>query len=511
MSVGHRADNFVSDIWITNLLCFFIGLLVAFLFFPSSAHADQPPPPDCGLSLCGAGGDSSCHGEAQGGTAGDCANLILQYRESLDEPPHFDNFVNCSSGITLEFDAEHGHSLLTSCGCGCSNSAPDVDPDEEPECEDSGLVTGGDGRCFFPDPDDGPTDEECQDMGVTVLRSTGNSLEEARAVYIDAQFDPISSGGCSFGSTGRDGGGPTTGAPNSGGTSQGPDLDPTQEGTQNCFFEQTESGPRWSCDNYFESGGSSNGQSDTDGVTQPGPEDSEGGNEATLTNSDGSSTEITNRRDVEQISPGIQQETNVETQTRRDADGNVTGETEIERITLRYDDGSVTTTERRIERDANGNATSTTLSGSSQLGGAPNTDESPQEEENPNTASGIGNCASQPQCDGDEILCQQLLAQWLENCSFENSLQDAIDVANGVSSEGLLEEDVDIDGEVTGFLNAGGFYTSRSCPAPITVNTSIAGSLSLDTQPMCDVAGYLSFILLALAAFVSGRIFLGAF
>ena len=455
----------------------------------------------CSLRVCETN-TTECSDEDMGGLQADCTIVASNFCDSVQP-----SFCQCAFTFSTEFNADENRSEVSSATAACRVVNPEID---EVDCAAIGMTQDGPRGCVAtPDEpaDDGPTDEECQDMGVVTLRSSGSTLEEAQAAYLDSTFgQAYNESGCAFLGTTAGGGGAPGGAPNEGQTAQGPDYNFEEDGVQNCTQSSQNGVITWSCDNFYESPGASTGATIDEGLVELPPDAPIQEHEVSIGHPDDTSTEVDTVRTIEQVDPGLTQETVRVTETQVGVDGTTTGTTETETTTLRFADGSQTQTTRVTERDGAGNVTGTTVSGTSTPQA---TSEMMPGEEEARTASGEGDCALAPACSGDEIDCAVLQQQWFEICGFENDVPNVQAEVDQITSEEIIDEDVDVDETVTGFLNNSGFLGNRSCPAPLTVNTIFAGTLSFDLDPICQFAGYISFLLLSLAAFISGRIFLG--
>lgn len=212
--------------------------------------------------------------------------------------------------------------------------------------------------------------------------------------------------------------------------------------------------------------------------------------------------------------------------------------------------GTQTTTVVRTEYDTNGNQT-TSVSGSS-TGNA-------EGEEEQSGVSGGGDCSAQPACQGDAVQCAILIQQWKTRCNVGHSADDignscgstyqcsgdpiqcahnkylhdreceaqsaisgldqTIDGAmtgleteygepatgeNGVL-QSLHEPENDLSSVMDGVINTAKPY-SASCPAPRTVNMSIA-DFQVSYQPFCDLATDLSTLVRLLTTIFVGLMF----
>lgn len=491
-----------------NRVALYYVLLAAALISPNVFAADAAT--ECELIITGPGGAQAAvdNFDLQGLRC-NCQPVAGAFENQAENHPTDTVFVDCLYAFNSEFDPDAGSSVTTACVAACQvNNLGIPDEDEVPgTCESYGYSTNDNGSCnTSTPPPDGPTDEECQESGGGVKRAKGGSPEEAGAAYIGA--DPVSSGGCSLQPSTAGGGPPDPNSPNSGSNATGPDYDPSTPGVQNCWYTGSDGQPEYTCDFYYESDGREKPTDDPDVLSdvEDGAIDQEYSD--TIENADGSQTRVDTARRNDQVSPGINQDIVVTTRTEVDADGNTTGSTEEERTVIRYDDGSITETIRTTVRDALGDVISTDIRGSSSpanvgIGDGTETDE------NGNSAGGINDCAAPPTCSGDAILCEQNLALWQANCGFTNSVDAAIAESETVDGTGLVEEDFDIGSEITDLLNTGGFLANRSCPTSYGLNIANGSNASFSWVPLCDLAGYLSFIILTIAGFKATRILLG--
>lgn len=477
-------------------------------FAQTSQAADAAT--ECELIITGPGGAASALSNfTNSGIRCNCQPVAGGFENTVENDPNTQIFVDCGFAFNSEFDPEAGSSVTTACVAACQvNDVSIPDEDESPApCEDYGYSTNANGSCnTSTPPPDGPTDEECQQGGGGVKRAKGGDPESAGAAYIGG--DPVSEGGCSQQPSTAGGNPPDPNSPNEGDNATGPDYDPETPGVQNCWFSGSAENPEYTCDFYYSSDGREKPTDDPDILTDvpDGGIDQEYSD--IIEHNDGGTTEIITARQNDQISPGINQEITTTTSTNKDENGDVEGSTEEERTVIRYDDGSVTETIRTTIRDALGDIVDVNISGSSNPGAIGIS--GPEElDENGNSASGIGDCAVPPSCNGDAILCEQNLAMWYEICGFENSTPAAIALADAVDGTGIVGEDFDVESTVTDLLNTAGFLSNRSCPGATTLGTSIGGSAAFSWVPMCDLAGYLSFLVLAFASFKSGKILLG--
>lgn len=166
-----------------------------------------------------------------------------------------------------------------------------------------------------------------------------------------------------------------------------------------------------------------------------------------------------------------------------------------------YGDGSSTNTTSSETRDENQVVTDSTSSSSDV--GPPS--EEPAEDEGTYTAG--GNCDSPPSCSGDTLQCAIIEQQFAARCDFVNSLDGFTPDDTGLV---VSTTEVDVDDEITGFLNTDGWLSNRSCPtvAPVT----IAGqTLTWSFEGVCTAFSALSFLVLGFAGFSGIRVFMGAF
>lgn len=489
---------------------YYVYLALA-LFSPNAFSADAAT--ECELIITGPGGAASALSNfTNSGIRCNCQPVAGGFENQVEDDPNTQIFVDCGYAFNSEFDPEAGSSVTTACVAACQVNDISIDDATETAngpapCESYGYTTNANGSCnTSTPPPEGPTDEECQQGGGGVKRAKGGSPEEAGATYI--QGDGASEGGCSQQSSTSGGGPPDPNSPNEGDNASGPDYDPDTPGVQNCWFSGTNGNEEWTCDFYYSSDGRAKDTDDPDILSDV----EDGAVDQTYSdvveNNDGGTTTIETSRANDQISPGINQDVVVTNRTERDSNGDITGSTEEERTVLRYEDGSTTETIRTTIRDELGNIVDTIISGTSSprtvgLTGPEDVDE------DGNSASGIGECAVPPTCSGDNIQCQLLLSSWIENCGFENSVNAAVILADSVDTTGLVEEDFDVGSEVTDLLNNSGFLANRSCPAPYQLNVGGASGAAFSWTPICDLAGYLSFLILTIAGFKSTRILLG--
>lgn len=433
-----------------------------------------------------------------------CNALESAYSNGSGAPPN----PGCLGAFTQEFNQGTGQSDVTA-RMFCFDNTGQQDP--LPDCESMGLVEVG-GACVFSDDPQGPTDEDCQERtedGPQILGTTGPSLEEAGAVYLDSQFGgAVTNDQCGYTpSAGPD----TGGGRDENGNPIGPDLDVETEGIQNCMQSNDGGVNSFTCLHFYDSPGVSDPAQPLDNVNNPNDNAQQQRYDSTIEHNDGTSTDYSTERDFTQVDPNLTQDRSTTTQTNRDDQGNVTDSIESETTTLRYSDGSTTVTTRTTTRDANGNVIGTEVSGTSRPGGVGiNDGEEGEEGESNRLASGGGTCGAPPTCSGDQIDCKALEVSWLSACGFENSVAEAITQAELVDGTALDGGELSITDEVNDLFNSTGFLSNRSCPTAATVSLGVGNTLSFDFAGFCDLAVWLSGLILAFAAYRSVRIMLGA-
>lgn len=125
-----------------------------------------------------------------------------------------------------------------------------------------------------------------------------------------------------------------------------------------------------------------------------------------------------------------------------------------------------------------------------------------------NVSGGL-NCSSPPQCEGDAILCAIRFQAWHTRCNLEDDTTDITeaDVMSQLGQTQTVEEYFDHDNEdnIIDLDETVELPTPEtgSCPADITVNTSIV-SFTLPTQPICDIATLVRPAVIAITYLISG-------
>ncbi|MET0103566.1 MAG: virulence factor TspB C-terminal domain-related protein [Sedimenticola sp.] len=170
-------------------------------------------------------------------------------------------------------------------------------------------------------------------------------------------------------------------------------------------------------------------------------------------------------------------------------------------------DGSTTTTETSSSNVAGTGSTTTTTVVNPDGSSTTTTEKEPTstdqdadgtpDEAGKGSASGGTDCTAPPTCEGDPIACAQLRQQWEQRCEAKK-LNDALGVGEEVdqtlfdyqgttgealSEHGLLSEETGLFDDVRATVDGGSF---GACPADMTINTSLVGTITLSSQPLCD-------------------------
>jgi hypothetical protein len=125
-----------------------------------------------------------------------------------------------------------------------------------------------------------------------------------------------------------------------------------------------------------------------------------------------------------------------------------------------------------------------------------------EEGEEPVSSVGGEACSAVITCEGDAIQCAILRSQKKQACADEEArdYSKAAPTINAEISKGeyqLKEETVD----ASGFFNMGMRFYSSTCPAPKSLRIeSFNRTIQLSYQPLCDFAGALSYIVVAMAS-----------
>lgn len=133
------------------------------------------------------------------------------------------------------------------------------------------------------------------------------------------------------------------------------------------------------------------------------------------------------------------------------------------------------------------------------------------------TVTGNNQCDRSPSCTGNAIQCAQLFNTWKQKCIAQQDSPSYYCLNNPSSI--WCQQPSDITNDVLGDdqeINVGSIEIevlpqNNSCPAPLAVNTIIAGTISIDLTPMCDMAGYIKPIILVLAWLSASFIFIKGF
>ena len=135
-------------------------------------------------------------------------------------------------------------------------------------------------------------------------------------------------------------------------------------------------------------------------------------------------------------------------------------------------------------------------------GGGGSGDGSGDEREDPESSVGGESCSATITCEGDAIQCAILRSQKKQACADEEArdYSKAAPTINAEIAKGeyqLKEETVD----ASGFFNLGNRFYSSTCPAPKSLRIeSFNRTIQLSYQPLCDFAGALSYIVVAMAS-----------
>ena len=174
--------------------------------------------------------------------------------------------------------------------------------------------------------------------------------------------------------------------------------------------------------------------------------------------------------------------------------------------------GTTTTT---INTDSNGNTTgtTTTTTGDSATGATSGTTgktgQGGNGENTQGTITGSAtDCNSPLVCTGDAIACAALALQKQEHCESNATAQylaqdSLLDGNNTKNTIGDIDFNVD---NIVGQYDQSGFV-SGTCPAPMSIDY-FAGAVTVSFEPMCDLAGLISPLLIGFALFIAGRIVL---
>jgi len=135
-------------------------------------------------------------------------------------------------------------------------------------------------------------------------------------------------------------------------------------------------------------------------------------------------------------------------------------------------------------------------------GGGGGGDTGGEEGEDPVSSVGGESCSATITCEGDAIQCAILRSQKKQACADEEARDyskaaPTINAEIGKGEYQLKEETVD----ASGFFNMGTRFYSSTCPAPKSLRIeSIGRTIQLSYQPLCDFAGALSYIVVAMAS-----------
>lgn len=169
--------------------------------------------------------------------------------------------------------------------------------------------------------------------------------------------------------------------------------------------------------------------------------------------------------------------------------------------TTTYADGSSTDTSTNTTTDGGGTVTDSTSSTTNNTPGIPE-----EGEQDNGQYAGTGDCSAPPTCSGDILQCAIVQEVWESKCKFENDIGDFTEPT--IDDPGQLT--VDVESEITGFLNTSGWISNRSCPTVPSVSV-MGASLDWSFEGICDAYEILSYLILAFAGFSGIRIFMGAF
>jgi len=135
-------------------------------------------------------------------------------------------------------------------------------------------------------------------------------------------------------------------------------------------------------------------------------------------------------------------------------------------------------------------------------GGGGSGDGSDDEDDYPKSSVSGESCSATITCEGDAIQCAILRSQKMQACADQEArdYSKAAPTINAEIAKGeyqLKEETVD----ASGFFNMGTRFYSSTCPAPKSLRIeSIGRTIQLSYQPLCDFAGALSYIVVAMAS-----------
>jgi len=124
------------------------------------------------------------------------------------------------------------------------------------------------------------------------------------------------------------------------------------------------------------------------------------------------------------------------------------------------------------------------------------------EGEDPSSSVGGESCSATITCEGDAIQCAILRSQKKQACADEEARDyskaaPTINAEIGKGEYQLKEETVD----ASGFFNMGNRFYSSTCPSPKSLRIeSFNRTIQLSYQPLCDFAGALSYIVVAMAS-----------
>ena len=135
-----------------------------------------------------------------------------------------------------------------------------------------------------------------------------------------------------------------------------------------------------------------------------------------------------------------------------------------------------------------------------------------------NVAGGGDSCSVAPSCSGDQIQCQILYQTWLSRCQVEldPDIQFDVDPEDILTEAGLGPDQPDdfirteVDVSDIAFDESGFFAGNGTCPPGIQFQFRDT-TYTIPLNAWCELSELLSFIIVALATFVAGRVVLEAF
>ncbi len=136
-------------------------------------------------------------------------------------------------------------------------------------------------------------------------------------------------------------------------------------------------------------------------------------------------------------------------------------------------------------------------------------DPSPQGDEPESSVSGGGDCKSLPNCKGDAIQCALLYQSWRTRCDALVDSAAAQEFINSNSPDQVLGNSESLTSIAGDYLSV--IPVTGTCPSPYPLSLNNASGVSVSFQPLCDFAGYLQPLVIAIFSMFGFRIVMRAF